>query len=255
MIVSGNFQTVQAQRQAVTMLTGDVFGRTNIIASSGSEGGPHAYLVEQSPEVTLPPHFHLTEQFQVVLAGSGMLGRSHALQPLTVHYARGKTAYGPIVAGSAGLSYLTLRPQIEYGGYYLSDPKTVVDRQAPKFQTTSSAVPPATTSALATAPPAPPVEMIKPDASGLAVWLSRLPAGVPLSAPAHGVPADRFYVVTGGSAVLQAETLPPWSCVWMSAGKPSSHLTAGPRGAELLTLQFPYKSTTLMAGSPAAANA
>ena len=239
MIVSGNFQTAKANRRAVTILTGDVFGRTNIIANDGIEGGPHAYLVEQSPNVALPPHFHMTEQFQVVLAGSGMLGRSHALVPLTVHYARDKTAYGPIVADSKGLSYLTLRPQIEYGAHYLSDPKTVVDRHAPKFQTTSSAVLPATAGELASTQTASQVEMLKPDSNGLAVWLSRLPASALLTVPAQDRPANRFYVVTGGSAVLQGETLVPWSCVWMSANEPSTQIVAGPQGAELLTLQFP----------------
>lgn len=243
MIVSGNFQTVQANRQAVTILTGDVFGRTNIIADDGTEGGPHAYLVEQQPDVALPPHFHMTEQFQVVLAGSGMLGRSHALVPLTVHYASGKTAYGPIVANSKGLSYLTLRPRIEYGGHYLSDPETVVDRLAPKFQTTSSAVLPATASELVSAQTASQVEMLKPDSSGLAVWLSRLPASALLTVPAQERPANRFYVVTGGSAILHGETLPPWSCVWMNANEQFTQIVAGPQGAELLTLQFPYAVT------------
>lgn len=241
MIVSGNFQTAQANRQAVTILTGDVYGRTNIIADGGTEGGPHAYLVEQLPDVVLPPHFHMTEQFQVVLAGSGQLGRSHALVPLTVHYARGKTAYGPIVADSVGLSYLTLRPHTEYGAHYLSDPKTVVDRRAPKFHTTSSAVLPATADELASAQTASQTEVITPDANGLAVWLSRLPVGAPLTAPAQERPADRFYVVTGGSVVLQGETLVPWSCVWMSANEPSTQIVAGLQGAELLTLQFPDK--------------
>lgn len=255
MIVSGNFDTMRPQRQAVTILTGDVFGRTNIIAGAAPDGGPHAYLVEQLPDVALPPHFHMTEQFQVVLAGSGMLGRSHTLQPLTVHYARGKTAYGPIVADGDGLSYLTLRPQVEYGAHYLSDPKTVVDRQTPKFHTTSSAVAPAAASTLAATQLAPPIEMIALDASGLAAWLSRLAAGTPLLAPAHDLRADRFYVVTGGSAVLHGETLPPWSCVWVSADEPSTRIAAGPQGAELLTLQFPYKSTSQISGPPATASA
>ena len=239
MIVSGNFQTTKANRQAVTILTGDVYGRTNIIEGGSIAGGPHAFLVEQLPDVVLPPHFHLTDQFQVVLAGSGMLGRSHALEPLTVHYARGKTAYGPVVASSKGLFYLTLRPQTEYGAHYLSDPKTVVDRRAPKFHTTSSAVLPATVDELASRQTASQTDMIPADANGLAVWLSRLPVGTPLGGSAQERPADRFYVVTGGSVVLQGETLVPWSCVWMSANEPSTQIVAGPQGAELLTLQFP----------------
>jgi len=214
MIVSGNFQTAKANRQAVTILTGDVYGRTNIIADSGMAGGPHAYLVEQLPNVALPPHFYMTEQFQVVLAGRGLLGRSNILVPLTVHYACGKTAYGPIVANSMGLFYLTLRPKTEYGAHYLSDPKTVVDRLTPKFHTTSSSVLPATADQLASAQTATHEEVITPDASGLAVWLSRLPDGAPLNVSAQEHPADRFYIVTGAAQSCRAKR---W-CLGLACG-------------------------------------
>ena len=236
MIIRGNFQTAQPRRQAVTILTGDVFGRTNIIEGAGSagEGGPHAYLVEQSPGVVLPPHFHLTDQFQVVVAGDGMLGRSHELSFATVHYARAKTAYGPLVAGAQGLSYLTLRPRVEYGGHYLSDPKTVVDRRAPKFQTTGHTD---SASPLACAP------VIAAQQDGLAVWQAKLAPGDVLRVPEQDTHAGRFCVVLAGSAVVAQEVLPPWSCVWMSHGEQPEQIMAGPEGAELLTLQFPNTQT------------
>lgn len=231
MIVSGNFETAESGRQAVTILTGDVFGRTNIVGGGpDGKGGPHAYLVEQSPGVVLPPHFHLTDQFQVVVAGGGTLGRSHELAFATVHYARAKTAYGPLIAGADGLSYLTLRPHVEYGGHYLSDPGTVVDRRAPKFQTTGHADRASTLACAA---------IIDPQTDGLAAWQAKLAAGDPLQVPEGPRHAGRFCVVMAGKVVVEKEVFPPWSCIWMSAGEPPGHITAGPQGAELLTLQFP----------------
>ena len=237
MALIGNFETAKAGRKAVTILTGDVFGRTEILAGDARENegqpqGPHAFLVEQSPDVSLPSHFHLTNQFQVVLAGGGMLGRAHELSPGTVHYSRGKTAYGPIVAGSGGLSYLTVRPRIEYGAHYLSHPDTVVDRQAPKFQMTRHATPSGT----------PLNEVISPQADGLAAWLAELQAGESPALPRGNAHAGRFCVVMSGRVQVNADLLPPWSCIWLDAGEDASQLRAGPEGAMLLALQFPLGS-------------
>lgn len=109
MTVIGDFEAARPGRRAVTILTGDVFGRTDIVAEGDAERpGPHAFLVEQRPDVVLPAHFHLNDPFQVVVAGRGTLGR-RPIAPIAVHYARGRTGYGPIVAGPDGAELLTLR--------------------------------------------------------------------------------------------------------------------------------------------------
>lgn len=237
MTVTGNYEQARPHRKGVTILTGDVFGRTDIIAGDGSAERPPAYLVDQLPGVSLPPHFHMTDQFQVVVAGSGMMGRGHKLAPLTVHFARGKTGYGPIVAYAQGLSYLTLLPRVEYGGHYLSDPKTQGDRKVPKFQVTSKVVP--LQDGIADVTPA--RVLIEPDYSGLSVWLSALTDGQVLSSPVGG-PTGRFHVVASGTAVVDGEALPPWSCVWVSAGEGDSRIEGCAGDTEILTLQFPVCS-------------
>ena len=50
MAITGNYDTARLNRKAVTILMGDVFGRT----------------VEQSPGASLSPHFHTTDQFPVM---------------------------------------------------------------------------------------------------------------------------------------------------------------------------------------------
>ncbi len=243
MPVTGNFEAVQQSRQEVTILTGDVYGRTHIIAGVGAADGPHAYLIDQPPEVLLPPHFHTNDQFQIMLAGSGMLGRSHKLEPITVHFARGKTTYGPIASGPQGLSYLILLQQLERGAHYLSNPNTVVDRAAVKFQTTSDPVTLSEADVLAAATTSSQTMLIAPEANGLAVCLSRLPPSAPFEAPLPDCRAGRFYVVVGGSVLMGTEALPLWSCIWVTADEPLVLLEAGPGGAELLTLQFPCYDT------------
>ena len=243
MPISGNFETVQPSRQAITILTGDVYGRTTLIAGVGTADEPHAYLIDQPPDVLLPPHFHTNDQFQVVVAGSGMLGRAHKLEPITVHFARGKTTYGPIASGPKGLSYLTLLQQLERGAHYLSNPNTRVDHAAVKFQITSDPVTPSGGDVLAARVSTSQEVLIAPDANGLAVCLSRLPPSTPFVAPLPDPLAGRFYVVVGGTVVMGSEALPLWSCIWVSADEPPVLLAAGPAGAELLTLQFPCYGT------------
>ena len=231
MVAMGSY--LASRREAATIRSGDVFGRTEIVGGRDAPG-PHAYLVEQAADVELRPHFHLTDQFQVAVRGSGRLGRHHALAPVTVHYARGKTAYGPIVAGPEGLDYLVLRPRVEYGGHYLDDPQTEVDREAPKFHRTSATVAP---EGQASGPQA----LIVAADDGLAAWLVRASAGRCAAPPIDRPHAGRFHVVLRGSAQLRGEALALWSCIWCSAGEDALAVDAGDDGLTLLTLQFPAR--------------
>src|SRR5688572_4110454 len=77
----------------------DVFG-----AHTEKGPPPQGYLAMMAPQSRREPHFHRVNQFQVVVAGEGLIGK-HPLHPGAVHYADAFTPYGPIVAGSAGLSF------------------------------------------------------------------------------------------------------------------------------------------------------
>lgn len=88
-------------------------------------GMPQLILVEiPEPGSVLPPHYHASDQFQLVLEGGGRLA-SHSIDPVSLHYTNKYTGYGPIVAGPRGLSYYVLRPSFDpLGlGQYLHDPK------------------------------------------------------------------------------------------------------------------------------------
>jgi hypothetical protein len=81
-----------------------------LLPLDSEENTPSAFIVHQPPRTTVRPHFHDVDQFQIVMGGNGWLGRT-AVQPIWVHYANAFTGYGPIVSGSEGIDYYTLRPR------------------------------------------------------------------------------------------------------------------------------------------------
>jgi hypothetical protein len=93
----------------------------DVDAPGFSRAAPQAFMVEMgAAQPPLRTHFHVVDQFQVILRGSGRLGR-HAVQPGAVHYADRLTPYGPLSAGADGLAYLTLRTISDTGAHYMPD--------------------------------------------------------------------------------------------------------------------------------------
>jgi hypothetical protein len=79
---------------------------------------PMAFSVEKLPDAVTRPHFHKADQFQVVVAGRGMLG-DHDFSDGAVHYTDAYSAYGPIVAGKSGIWWFTLRNRWDPGARYM----------------------------------------------------------------------------------------------------------------------------------------
>lgn len=201
--------------------------------------GPQAFLVEQNPNWVTPTHFHLEHQFQVIVGGSGSLGRT-PVEPFAVHYAAPETGYGPITAGPNGISYLTLRAEGDTGAWYLHKPG-VRERMRPGLRREQQhGAPSEALRATALADLNSPITeaLIAPRADGLAAWVARLPPQqswrLPESAP-HG---GRHYVVTAGLVHLGQRSLHALSLAFADPGD-TCEFTAGPNGADLLVLQFP----------------
>ena len=200
--------------------------------------GPMANLVEQPPLSTVQPHFHGVHQFQVFVGGGGRIG-VHEVAPVTVHYAGPHSPYGPIVAGPAGVQYLTLRPGWDPGAQWMpqSSPKlrSIPDRKQVAF--TSGALQlckdPGTLKESAS------TEVMPAQAyGGAGAWLRRAGPGGSLHADAAGSQGQFWYVLTGG---LQGEggELGAGACIFIGADEPATEFRAGAGGVELLQLQFP----------------
>lgn len=213
---------------------------TDLISTSQTvQPGEQAFFVEQDPNWVTPSHFHVEQQFQVIVNGYGSIGR-HQVKPLCVHYAAPQTAYGPIVAGPEGVSYLTLRKSGDTGAWYLHKPGSRERLQSGLKREQQHGAPEGRVDAAALAGLASTeVEaLIAPREDGLAAHVVRIAPGQSHVLPAAHDHGGRFYVVTQGSTQIGAGQADSLAVAFASADEqPTLH--AGQGGAEVLVLQFP----------------
>jgi hypothetical protein len=237
MIRTGTLEKARAERRHHILPNGTGYWRNGFIASPPEDAvAPQAFLVEQDPGTVIEPHFHRENEFQVMVGGSGSLGR-HSVEPVSVHYAGAHTGYGPITAGSDGLSYFTLRARMDTGAQFLPGARDKMQR-IPKRHLLGHVVRPCEASDLATRRESEVVTILEPQADGIAAWMLRLPVGRTAAAlvrPGGG----RFLLVIGGVLELNGERLPRLATVFVSAEEPAPQLRAGNEGLEVLVLQFP----------------
>lgn len=196
---------------------------------------PMAFLVEQPAGSVVQAHFHEANQFQIVVAGSGSLGK-HALQPIAVHYSNAYSAYGPITAGPDGLHYLTLRNGYDRGARYLPAARGELRGIRRRFREAVGEPAPAA----AAAPAALAVEPLLPAAAdGMAAWRYRLPAGATVMGPDPASGDGQFWVVARGAMASPDGTLLPLSCAFIGPDEPTFAANAGEDGLDLVVVQFP----------------
>jgi hypothetical protein len=203
---------------------------------------PMAFLVEQDAGSTVGAHFHQADQFQVLVAGTGMLG-THAVAPVTVHFAAAHSAYGPVRAGTEGLSYFTLRNGWDPGARYMPGARGELPRPRHHREAVASPIP--LPEVPIPSPAVPRREAVLPaEADGLAAWHDRLPAGAALAGPDPAGGAGQYWLVLAGSLIHDGTLLPPRSCLFVAPDEPPLAATAGPLGTDLLALQFPHRAGT-----------
>jgi len=92
-----------------------------------------AFPVEKRPGAVTRPHSHQADQFQVVVAGRGMLG-DHEFSDAAVHYTDACSTYGPIVAGKSGIWWFTLRNRWDPGARYMPAEREVLNAARDRHQ-------------------------------------------------------------------------------------------------------------------------
>jgi hypothetical protein len=195
---------------------------------------PMAFLVEQDPGEVANAHFHQSDQFQVVVAGAGTLG-THAVRPVTVHFAGAFTAYGPIHAGTTGLTYFTLRNGFDPGArYMLHGENRVALRAVPGRRHREAVAGPLGGSRSEV--------LLKPEPDGLAAWRYRVLQGESMRGPAPSEGRGQHWLVVDGSVQCDGLALGPLSCAFVYPGDAPFTATAGPDGATLLGMQFPRRA-------------
>jgi hypothetical protein len=251
MLVSNAPDLSRARRDTFVIPDGTAAKLTIIASPEDRRPSPNAFIVEQSPHSKALAHFHNNSQFQVVIAGGGRIG-PHGVAPLSLHYAGQQTAYGPIVAGDNGITYMTLRGIMEDNAFLLPEAKSFIDKRIPKYQTYTPVVAPAAPAALALLAEPDVIGMIAPQEGGLAAWLVRVPPSRRHAPPAHGQGAGRYYMVTGGELVIAGETLTRFGCAWLDPAEANTPIEAGATGVELLVLQFPANAWAFSIATQAA---
>ena len=181
---------------------------------------PMAFLVEQPAGSVVQTHFHEANQWQVVVAGGGMLGR-HAVAPGAVHYSNAYSAYGPLAAGPEGLWYFTLRNGYDRGAQYLPAAREALRGVTRKFREATGH------GAVALAE------------DGLGAWHHRLAPGERLTGPDPARGEGQFWVVAEGALRTADGALPRLSLVFVGPEEPAFAAEAGEAGAEVVLVQYP----------------
>lgn len=181
----------------------------------------NAFLVEQEAGCLGGAHFHASDQFQVVVAGAGLYGKT-PVQRYSVHYAGAYSPYGPIRTGDQNLVWYTLRNGTDPGGI--------------KWM-------PASRDVLRAGKRKPRVVLGEPgielQADGLGAWRHVLAAGERVSGVAPASGRGQYWIVLDGWGTIAGHELAAGSLLFVSPDEPSIDARAGADGVEILALQFP----------------
>ena len=207
-------------------------------------GEPQGFLVHQPPGAVTPPHFHETNQFQVIVGGSGTFAK-HNVAPLVVQYANGHSPYGPIVSGDEGIVYFTLRARWDPGAKYMpaSNDKLIKGNQRQRL----AQVRPSTAEELDRRFGAEFDIVLDGEGDGLVAYMGRFGKNGTAGQPSAPMSGGQYWVVTAGSLLLDGSEYGELSCLFVSADEPTAILQAGGAGLEMLILQFPEKNNVGLA--------
>src|ERR1700743_1523970 len=198
---------------------------------------PQAFLVEQEAGATVAPHFHYVDQFQVIVAGDGILGR-HPVAPFTVHFAGAHTGYGPIIPGSNGLTYFTFRASADStGAQYLPGASRRM-RKGQRRNLVAEDLPVSSPSSLASRQQNQ-IDIGLEAEDGLSVQLLRIAPNKSLQLPDFSLGAGVSMVVVAGEVVFDGRCYGVLSCLYGRQDETSPELIAGVGGAEVLFLRYP----------------
>ena len=246
--------TAETEPWTKTLPNGTVVSVREFAWSCGKvDDGPQCFIVDQPAFKVVEPHFHTEDEFQIVTAGDGRLGR-HAVRPLAIHYSGAHTPYGPIVPGADGVQYYTLRARRDYGAQFLPDSRGNLDQSVPKrFYMGHDAPGPGEPQALRSMTGADLAEVLTPTDEGTASWLVTAGPGASFSVPGAENTGGQYIVVTGGSMMRDGREYGLWSTAFVWAGEGAYQASAGPDGLQAVVMQFPARQeTATLIAAPAA---
>ena len=246
MIYARNGADALAQRTVITSPgTGNLHWGTVFFgprSSSGSAPGPQATMSDLNANETIVPHFHGVSMFQLFVAGYGTIGsRGQVLEPLTVQFKDHHTAYGPIVSGPQGLSFIALRMITGNSApTYLNQPGAREQLKPSKRRNLTSAPVKFSIEPLLQARKEVSWEsLFKPAEDGMSAQVVRLGPGMVVDGPDPKIASGYYVVVGNGSMVHDGKDMPLWSLAVVEPTEEKYQIRAGAKGLEALVLQYP----------------
>lgn len=205
--------------------------------------GPQALMTQMAANETILPHFHGVAQFQIFPSGAGLMAKTE-VRPLMLQYKDHHSAYGPLVAGPHGLTFIALRNRIgDSAPVYLSKPGY---REKLKPSKRRNWISPHI--ALSTRP----VLQHRKDVAWESIFeqeikdemsaqLLRLGAGMSAPGPDTSIGSGHYLFVANGSMHITGNgpALPEWSMVYIEPNEAAFDITAGHIGLEALVMRFP----------------
>jgi hypothetical protein len=228
-------------RSAPGVSGGHIF-RSDLIPETGDaeSDAPNCKLIEQQPRGVLQSHFHIVDQFQIMVAGEGLLGK-HQVAPYTVHFAAKHTGYGPITAGEQGLHYMVFRLGKDAGAGYLPEQRGDM-KDLPRRHVMGAPVGCLNDAKRAALESTVEHKAIAMQADGLFATVYQAPAQQSISVPDPIVGRGQFIYIASGSAIADGQTHEAGTAIFIAPTDPQATLTTGPLGAEILVMQFPRAS-------------
>ena len=235
MVSSSESRMIEVQRKDGVGRRRDYIGTSGTIAD-----GPQGFLVERPyAGARIDPHFHDIDQFQVIVAGDGRMGKK-AVQPITFQYADAYTPYGPIVADDDGISFFTLRNVASGGHFVMPGSRHLMPCRAGRNIAGGINL---DGSVLAENGVSRKALMDEQDDGVNAEGIHMGPNATTTGLPCDG--GGQYYLVCDGSLVEDGKTLEELSLIHVAADEDTPTLQAGPDGATVLAMQFGRPSERL----------
>ena len=202
---------------------------------------PQAKLSQYDPGRYDGPHFHIVDQFQIVVRGKGKLGR-HDLTPYGVHFSRAFTPYGPLLSDAdAGFSLFVLRRRADPGSQRLPKErdrlKQVADRRPWQITRSVTFSDPPSQSGTASI-------VLQPisgltDDRGLAGYTLSMRPHAQTYAPDPAAGDGQYLVVLEGSLLHDNKNYVAPALIFVWPYEDALQIHAGPTGLQALVLNFP----------------
>ena len=240
----------RASRHSKSLANGTQYYKSDFhrAAADGPAVQAQGFLIEQEANSTILPHFHEQNQFQVIVAGGGRLGK-HEVGPVSVHFAGAHTPYGPIVSGPEGISYFTLRDGFDPGAKFMPEARRELQRGRYRFVLIGDVAVNEPEKLLRRSGTT--VDDVMPaEPDGLAAQVVRAGPDTAIETLDPSTGGGQYHIVLAGSLRQESgEALPVNSCIFVDARERRPELRAGSGGVELLVLQFPRRDAEA-AGQP-----